>query len=395
MKRRLLFVDHVTRILGGAEVNLVEFLGEAAERGGVEVAVACDPRGRLHEALADAGVERHAFGFDDTVGTLRLVGRRFPLIRALPAMRALARARRQLDGILQSVRPDAVISCTNKDHFATWPAARRHGIPSVWWVNDIVSADFFPWLARQAFVHQAGRGAARCVVVSDFAREALVAAGVGAERVVTIHNGIPLARYLNPPRGHLRRQLQITREEPLVGILGRLTPWKGQEFFLELAEAWCARQPRGQFALIGHAFNEDQGFEQRLREFVRSRGLRERVHFVPFQKDAAAALADLDLLVHASLKPEPFGRVVIEAMAVGVPVLAARGGGVPEIITDGKDGLLAPPGDREAYAHQLARVLGEPPLRLQLIEAGHRTVRERFTLARVREQFHRLITSLR
>ncbi|MBL9139422.1 MAG: glycosyltransferase family 4 protein [Verrucomicrobiales bacterium] len=393
--RRVLWVDHVRRILGGAEVNLVELLTSGQPPAPWNSTVACSPDGPLHTALAVAAVDRRAFGFDDALGGLRLVGTRFPLAGAIRSLRALSRARTALRQLIAEVRPDVVVSCTNKDHFAVWPACRAAGVPSVWWVNDIVSGDFFPWAALQAFRHQARRGADRLVVVSEYARQALLRLGLAPERVVAIHNGIPLERYCRHPRGTLRRMLNLPENELLIGVLGRFTPWKGQELFVQLAEAWCRDSARGHFALIGHAFNEDQPFEARLREFVRERKLRNRVHFVPFQREVAAGLSDLDLLLHTSLKPEPFGRVIIEAMAVGVPVIAAKAGGVPEIIDHWRNGLLAEPGDVASYRECLARVVQDDALRATLAEAGRETVTRRFPVTRVRTDFDRLFEGLR
>lgn len=398
--RRLLFVDHVSRILGGAEVNLVELLaprppaptGEATEAW--LPVVACDPDGPLHGALSEGAVPGMAYRIAPALGTLRTVGRSFPLAGALRGLRALASARRNLSRLVTEVRPDVVVSCTNKDHFAAWPACRRAGIPSVWWVNDIVSSDFFPWLARRAFHFQARRGASRLVVVSRFARDVLVREGFPADRIRVVHNGIPLERYRTGTRRLLRDRLNVADDEPLVGIVGRFTPWKGQRLFLELAQAWCRDRPRGRFALVGHAFNEDQAYEGELRDFLERHGLAERVHLVPFQRDIAAALADLDVLVHASLRPEPFGRVLIEAMSVGVPVLAARDGGVPEIVTHDVDGLLARPGDLGEYEAALRRLLDDATLRERLRSAARETVARRFSLTRVRTEFDRLFAEL-
>ncbi|MCC6234089.1 MAG: glycosyltransferase family 4 protein, partial [Verrucomicrobiales bacterium] len=106
------------------------------------------------------------------------------------------------------------------------------------------------------------------------------------------------------------------------------------------------------------------------------------------------ALSDLDLLVHASLKPEPFGRVLIEAMAVGVPVIAARAGGVPEIVTHELNGMLATPGDLTAYSAALGRLIQDSEYRHRMAEAGRRTVVERFSLERVVDDFETLFASL-
>jgi glycosyltransferase involved in cell wall biosynthesis len=229
------------------------------------------------------------------------------------------------------------------------------------------------------------------VVVSEYARRALLRERIGRpEDVVTIHNGLPLERYERQPRGTLRTRLNLPDSAWLVGSLGRFTRWKGQGLFLRIAEEYIRRNPRAHFALIGHAFNEDQPFERELREFVRIRGLRERIHFVPFQRDVTVALSDLDVLLHTSEKPEPFGRVIIEAMSVGVPVIAARDGGVPEIITEGHDGLLATPGSLNEYLAAMDRLLLDETLRARLSEAARETVARRFSVKRVGAEFERL-----
>ena len=118
------------------------------------------------------------------------------------------------------------------------------------------------------------------------------------------------------------------------------------------------------------------------------------MEFLSFQTDIAAALAGMDVLLHCSTRPEPFGRVIIEAMAVGVPVIAANAGGVPEIITHGVDGLLVPPGEMAAYINALARLTADSGLRVALITAGRQTVADRFTVGRVAADFVRLIESV-
>ena len=197
------------------------------------------------------------------------------------------------------------------------------------------------------------------------------------------------------PAGSLAPAAGPTRHHGLgapLGIVGRLTPWKGQDIVLRVAAQWAKSGRPGRFAIIGGAFNEDAPFEAHLREFVQSHGLAGRVHFVPFQPDIASAISSLDVLVHASTKPEPFGRVLIEAMALGVPVVAARGGGVPEIVTDAVDGLLVPPGDVAGTTHALERLLGDPAFQTSIVEAGSRTVRDKFSMERVFTDWHALLS---
>jgi glycosyltransferase involved in cell wall biosynthesis len=389
--KRTLFVDHVQRILGGAEINLLELLASTPALSlPWVVACACAPTGPLGAALRPLAVQHYEFGFPPAANEFRLVGHAFSPLAAVRAWRELRRASRRLTAIINDFKPEVVISCTSKDHFCAGPVCRRHKVRSVWWLNDVLSADFFPWPVRWWFGVQARRFATRVVTVSEFARQALLADGLAADRVVTIHNGIPLGRYQRHPRGRLRAAHGIAADEPLIGLVGRFTPWKGQHLFLRLARAWDRQQAPGRFILIGQSFNEDQAYEGELRRFVQDHGLTARVAFAPFQPEIAAALSDLDVLVHASVKPEPFGRVLIEAMAVGAPVIAARAGGVTEILTHEVDGLLVEPGDLEAYLAALRRLLSSPALSRELAGAARRTVEQRFTVERVREQFAKL-----
>ncbi|MBX3748377.1 MAG: glycosyltransferase family 4 protein [Verrucomicrobiae bacterium] len=388
--RRVLWVDHARRILGGAEVNLVELLGAACGRGDWESVVACDPEGPLDEALGREGVVRVPYRLGDALGTFRAVGRRLPLGRAWRAWRAwlaLHDARKTLATLVAEWDPDVVVSCTNKDHFAAGAVCRGAGVPSVWWVNDALSADFFPRTARWLFTVQAWCRATRCVAVSEFVRRSLLQLGLPGGRVVAVPNGIPLERYRRREAGVLRGELGLGADVPLVGMVGRYTPWKGQDLFLKVARDWCRDGGGGQFVLMGGAFNEDQGYEAALRREAGEGVLRGRVHWVAFRREVTSVLSDLDLVVHASRKPEPFGRVLIEAMAAGVPVLAARAGAVPEIIYEGVNGLLAGPGEVGEYRRQMERGLKDRLLRERLVREGLRTVRERFTVERVRDGF--------
>ena len=174
-------------------------------------------------------------------------------------------------------------------------------------------------------------------------------------------------------------------------MVGRLTAWKGQDVFLRVADAWARAGRPGKFAVIGGAFNEDAPFASRLRQYVAERGLAERVRFVPFLPDVVGALSSLDVLLHTSTKPEPFGRVLIEAMAVGVPVIGAREGGVPEILTHDRDGGLVVPGDVAGYEALLAALVADPSRMQRWRDAGLATVRERFTLDRVFRDWDRLV----
>src|SRR3954470_16972222 len=148
--KRVLFVDHVDRILGGAEINVIELLPVARKSYDFEFACACRAESRLDQALQATGVRRFNYGLAKNLNQLRFAGRRFPWLRAWRAANALKEATAALRKIIREFNPAILISCTNKDHFASVKACAGTQARSVWWVNDLITKDFFPWPARVA-----------------------------------------------------------------------------------------------------------------------------------------------------------------------------------------------------------------------------------------------------
>lgn len=390
-RRRLLVADHVSKVLGGAEINVVELLAHPEVARRWEVTVACSPGSPLDLALADLPLRRTPYGFSPALNELRIVGRGFSPLGKLRGVMELRRASARLDRILAEVRPTHVLTPTNKDHFAAGAAAQRAGIPSIWWVNDLLTAEFFNWPVRRLFAAKARRLAHCLVPVSEAGAEALRLHGIPADRIRVIQNGIPLERYRRNPSRPLREALGLASAEPLVGLAGRITPWKGQSLFLDIAEDWIRSGRPGRFVIIGRAFNEDAPFESALRDRLAKAPLAGRASIVPFQADIASALSSLDVLLHTSLKPEPFGRVLIEAMAVGTPVIAAKAGGVTGILEDGVEGHVVPVGDRMAYSRALTDILATPELQRAFAERAAERVRSQFSLDRVFADFDSLL----
>jgi glycosyltransferase involved in cell wall biosynthesis len=386
--KRVLFVDHVDRILGGAEINLVELIEEARHAGEWEIAVACREQSRLGDALRKLNVRKFEYGFDEALNTLRIAAKAFPWMRAWKGWRALLAKSGALREIIREFEADAVISCTNKDHFTAAIACQNTRAKSIWWVNDLITSDFFPAPARAAFKNYAIK-AHKLVAVSNCVRASLQKLGIPSQKTVVIHNGIPLQKYQRGKRGLFRYRNGLPADAPLYGSIGRICAWKGQDLFLEIARQWIASNRPGHFVVIGQAFNEDQEFEERLRRDAQT----DRIHFVPFQENVAEALTDLDALLHTARKPEPFGRVLIEAMAVGTAVIAANAGGACEIISDGESGFLAAANDLKDYTQKLAQ-LQDASLSSSFSAAGQKVVRERFTVKRVRQEFEKALFDL-
>jgi glycosyltransferase involved in cell wall biosynthesis len=230
----------------------------------------------------------------------------------------------------------------------------------------------------------------RIIAVSDAA-----AANFRAipHKVSVVHNGVPLDALPDPSgRGSLRRELGIPAEARVVGFVGRLVTWKGIDVFLEAAARLAAADPSVHFVLVGDApvGSARRGLED-FRGEEAARGLGGRIVFTGFRKDAAACVLDFDVLVVPSVQPDPCPRVVLEAMAVGTPVVGSASGGIAETVQDGVTGLLAAPGDAADVAAKVGRILADPALAAALGREAVRTVERDYGAAQVAARIQAII----
>ncbi len=192
-----------------------------------------------------------------------------------------------------------------------------------------------------------------------------------------IPNGIDLSRFAVPaPPCTLRDEYSIPCEEALVGVVARLEPEKGHRYLVEAFPSVLERAPRTWLAIVGEG---SLCADLRAQADALPAPARDRIIFTGRRDDISALTADLDVAVLPSLR-EAQGISILEAMARRKPVVASAVGGIPEVLTDGVDGLLVPPGDSDALAEALGRLAKSPSLRERIGEAGYQTVVERFSI---------------
>jgi glycosyltransferase involved in cell wall biosynthesis len=263
-----------------------------------------------------------------------------------------------------------------KAHLLGGLAGRLVRVPVIWHLRD------FPpegWAGRT--FHEAARLLPEVILTPSEAVAASVRLS-GRRRARVVPDPVDLDRF-HPalPRERIRRELGIAGEEPLIGMIGHLTPWKGHEVFLEIARVVADRIPRSRFVVVGGSIYETHGhagYSEALRRKTAALGLSDRVTFLGAREDVPDLLAALDVLVHPPTASEPFGRVLAEAMAVGRPVVAARCGGIPEVVEDGVTGFLVPSADVGAFTAAVVRLLEDPVLCRRLGGAGRRRAEARF-----------------
>jgi len=216
----------------------------------------------------------------------------------------------------------------------------------------------------------------------DFAR--------GDAKFVTIHNGVDLDAFRAGARPSPPAGLEIRDDETVLVCAGRVEPMKGQACLVEALGKLRERRLSLRLLLCGEI--ADEGYREHCEEIGRRCGIADRVRFLGHRDDIAEVLAAADLVVMPSLSGEAFPRAVIEAMAMGRPVVATDVGGTREAIDEGVTGHVVPPGDAEALADRIARLAGNKAMRAAMGQAARRRAEEHFSVeqnARATEKLYR------
>lgn len=363
-----LFVSH-TGEKGGAELFLTDLV-----KAGPHSWRACFlSGGAAADDLADAGRPPVMLAAGEKMLSIRRNASLGALLRGTADVMAVAW---QLSR--EARHYDVICANSQKALFVCALAAKLSRRPLVWILHDIVTDPAFSATNRRASLAFARLFARLVAVNSEETGRAFTKAGGEANKVRIVYNGFDPAKakiYEPGAAARLRAELGLG-PQPLVGLFGRLSEWKGQHVFLEAIAAMEGVQA----VIAGGALFGQEAYEARIREQASHLGLDGRVRFLGFRSDVPELMAAMDAVAHTSIVAEPFGRVVVEAMMCGRPVVATRGGGVTEIIRDGETGLLVPPGEASALAAALGRILSDPALAEKLAQKGREDVSQRFSL---------------
>jgi len=274
-------------------------------------------------------------------------------------------------------------------HFAGGMAAWLIGRPCIWHMQDIIDPrhTFRRWLFRRS----AAILADRIITISPPVSEQF---GPDLQnRIVLLPYGLEIERFqAKASAGHTLRTFAADRL--LVGLAGRFVRWKGQHIFLEAARLLCATRQDLAFVLIGDASLGEVDYASQLRRFVQQHRLEESVLFAGWQPQMPQVYAQLDVAVLASIEPEPFGLVVLEAMASGLPVIVTAHGGPAHFVKDGSTGLLIPPADAATLALAIVRLADNEDLRMALSANARREVEDHYTIDTYCKQLIRLYQTL-
>ena len=229
-----------------------------------------------------------------------------------------------------------------------------------------------PIRRRRALVY---RLADRIITSGESVRSIVIAAGIAPERVVTISAGVDADRFHAGVSGEPVRNELGLGSAPVVGLVANVRGSKGHNVFLDAARSVLTRTPNARFLIVGDGVGLDE-----VSRRVRDMGLERSVRLTGFRRDIPEVMAALDVLVLPSIRSEAIPQVIPQALAVGTPVVASTVGGSPELIRDGENGHLVPPGDAHALAEAIISLLREPERARAMARAGQAMVRERYTI---------------
>jgi glycosyltransferase involved in cell wall biosynthesis len=363
-------------------------LAEHASSLGIKVTVL--PLPKMLQRMGDSALKKATTVGDRLKATLMLL---WQVGVALPAVNVYCQQLRQ---IIRQINPDLIHSNGIKTHLLIGLSGSQ-SIPVIWHIHDFYStrpfmAKVLRWVSRQASV---------AIAISQ-AVAADVQATLPGLPVKVIYNSVDIEYFspgLREDEGRRRELFPFSVVRPpssspspiRIGLVATFARWKGHDVFLDAAAQIVNKRPDldVQFYIVGGAIYETKGSqfsEQELQEKVRSLDIADKVEFLGFQPNIADIYRGLDIVVHASTQPEPFGLVIAEAMACGRPVIVSQAGGAAELFTDGEDAIGVEPGNSIALALAMQQLVDNAAQRQSLSKNARATALKQFDSDRLGQQ---------
>jgi glycosyltransferase involved in cell wall biosynthesis len=368
---RVAILDH-TALLGGGEIALLN-LARSIDARQYELLIILFSDGPLKAKLQERGIDTVVLPLDPRIVDVRkdkLGGG--TLLRLRDAWISLKFTWR-LSRELRRRKIQIVHTNSLKSDLLGGVAARLAWIPVIWHVRDRIATDYLPKPVVTVFRLLAHLIPQR-VMSNSFATMGTLGIRGGVpkntRKFSVVHDGAEV--FKEPPPS--------VSDHLTIGLVGRISPWKGQHIFLKAISLIRAKFPQARFQIIGAPLFSETDYEKQMRDLAVSLGVNDIVDFMGFRNDVMALVDRMDVLVHGSTIGEPFGQVVLEGMAAGKAVVATRGGGVPEFVTDRVTGLLVPMGDAQAMADAMSRLLEDPTLRGEIGKRARQHVIDGFTV---------------
>jgi glycosyltransferase involved in cell wall biosynthesis len=380
----VLFVTHAGDP-GGAEFKMLDLCQTIRSRAEVLLL----QHGSLETLLGQQQIRFSVCPLSQSASQVRRESGLLSMLKALPGVLS------HIGAVSRKGRDFGVIICMSQKSFVLASLAkiftRR---PILWFMNDLLSRDHFSRAAIRCLTLLSRYTADHIVLNSKASLEQWLQSGGRQARVSIIYpvnlEDEAAAQRLEPQTRRLYRQQYTPDGRPLIGMFGRISPWKGQEVFLRA----LAELPQVNAVIAGGAHFSAQELENRLRAQATELGVQARVTFAGHVQDVIGLMGSCDVVVHCSTSPEPFGQVILQAMLVGTPVVASDGGGAREIVVHNETGQLTPMRDARALAAAIRRYLDHPEWSKQLAANARERAYQSFSARVMASRFAEILNTL-
>jgi glycosyltransferase involved in cell wall biosynthesis len=377
---KVLFLDQSGKP-GGAELCLVDIAKPYGENALVGLFADGDFRKLLAENQVPVEVlTTQAIKVGKQSGLFQALG---SLEQIVPLINQVVQRARKYDLIYANTQKALVVGAV-----ASFLACR----PLVYHLHDILSLEHFSKTNLRVAVNLINRCAALVIANSQASKMAFLEAGGKSDLVRVVYNGFAAKNYevdeleVRNLREHLRLEGKF-----VIGHFSRLSPWKGQHILID-ALSQCPQDVV--VILVGDALFGEQEYVKDLHQKVAGLGLENRINFLGFRADIPQLMTMCDLITHTSIAAEPFGRVIVEAMLCGKPVIAAEAGGAMELVEDGINGFLVTPGEPQKLAQVIHNCRQESVKTANIANNARISASERFDVRIINQQIQELLKSI-
>lgn len=371
-----------TAQLGGAEISLIELLRRLKEN--FQFHLILPEEGPLRKKAEEVGVRVWKIPWHEKIMQLGEVNKRINFLKILQTAILIHPLAKEVSRLLYNIKAEILITNGIKSHVLGAISHKGYPIPLIWYLRDGFEGRKISSKALSFYSSRVSTVIAISYYLSNEAHQFL-------PKSIPIHvlyNIIDLEKFqpgLPHPPDLMKKDGEIW-----YGMIGSLTPLKGQDLFLEAAKRVLNSIPSSRFVIVGTNFYKTESqlhYEHGLRLRANDFPLKDRVVFLGFRDDVPSVLSTLDVFVQSNRGPEGLGMSVIESMACGVPVIAVNRWGPAEIIQDGQTGVLVPWMDIEGLTEKMIQLGRDIRLRKKIGSNAHDWVRRNLVPERIVEDF--------